>query len=65
MLRSDESNILEKALNLPIIKKISYLERINLDSHKKDPFEGKIDGDVWKVKGNKLLRKKSLQGKSK
>lgn len=57
MLRIDESNVLANALDLPITKKSSYFERISFGSPKKDPFEGKVDGNVWKVQGNKLLRK--------
>jgi hypothetical protein len=59
MLRSDESNTLEKALNLPVTKKACYFERASTGVTKKDPFEGKVDGDVWKVQGNKLMRKKT------
>lgn len=58
MLRSDESNILTVALGLPTIKKATYFERISLGSPKKDPFEGKVSGDIWKVLGNKLLKRK-------
>ena len=59
MLRSDESNLLEKTLGLPVTKKANYFERVNFGSSaKKDPFEGRVDSDVWKVQGNKLLRKK-------
>lgn len=58
MLRVDESNVLENALDLPVTKKASYFDRISFGCAKKDPFEGKVDGDVWKVQGNKLLRKK-------
>ena len=62
MLRSDESNILEKALGLSITKKATYFERVNfLGCTKKDPFKEKADGNVWKVVGNKLLRKKSKE----
>jgi hypothetical protein len=59
MLRSDESNILEKVLDLPITKKATYFERVNFACAKKDPFEGRVDADVWKVIGNKLLKKKT------
>ena len=61
MLRSDESNILEKILGNQEIKKKSYFERINFSCKKKDPFENKADGNVWLIKGNKLLRKKDEQ----
>lgn len=57
MLRSEESNVLEKALDLPIIKKANYFERISFINTKKDPLEGKVDGNVWKIQGNKLLRR--------
>lgn len=59
MLRSDESNVLEKVLELPQTKKANYFERISLGSHKKDPFEGRVDDNVWKVQGTKLLRRKT------
>jgi hypothetical protein len=61
MLRSEESNILEKALGNTEIKKKSYFERVNFSCKKKDPFENKADGNVWKVQGNKLLRKKTKE----
>jgi len=57
MLRSDESNILEKALDFNEIKKATYFERVNFGCSKKDPFEGKVSANIWKVEGNKLLRK--------
>lgn len=57
MLRSDQSNTLEKALGLPVIKKATYFERISGPIQKKDPFKGKVDSDVWQIKGNKLLKK--------
>ena len=60
MLRSDESNILEKALDFDEIKKATYFERVNFACAKKDPFEGKVDSNVWKVMGNKLLKKKTV-----
>jgi hypothetical protein len=59
MLRSDESNVLEQALELPVIKKATYFERVNFVVSKKDPFEGKTDDNVWKLEGNNLLRKKT------
>lgn len=59
MFRSDESKVLEKALGLPVTRKASYFERISFGTPKKDPFEGKVDGNVWRVQGNKLFRKKS------
>jgi hypothetical protein len=59
MLRFDESNVLEKVLDLPQTKKASYFERVSLGSPKKDPFEGRVDDNVWKVEGTKLLRKKT------
>lgn len=59
MLRSDESNVLEKVLELPQTKKANYFERISLGSPKKDPFEGRVDDNVWKVQGTKLLRRKT------
>jgi len=59
MLRSDESNTLEQALDLPLTKKATRFERVSLGNGKVDPFEGKVEGDVWKVVGNKLLRKKA------
>jgi hypothetical protein len=59
MLRSDESNILEQALDLPLTKKATHFERVSLGNGKVDPFEGKVEADVWKVVGNKLLRKKA------
>lgn len=63
MLRSDESNVLEKALDLPVTKKACYFERA-FSTAKIDPFEGKVDNDVWKVQGNKLLRKVSKEEKN-
>jgi hypothetical protein len=59
MLRSDESNVLENIFGNQEIKKKSYFERINFSCKKKDPFENKVDGNVWLIKGNKLLRKKT------
>lgn len=59
MLRTNESNVLERALNLPVTKKASYFERISFGCPKKDPFKDKVDDNIWKVQGNKLLRKKS------
>ncbi|MDD5649669.1 MAG: hypothetical protein PHF86_04515 [Candidatus Nanoarchaeia archaeon] len=59
MLRVDESNVLAKAMGLPITKKATYFERISFNTVKKDPFEGKTDNNVWKMQGNKLLKKKS------
>jgi hypothetical protein len=61
MLRADQSNVLEKALGFPTIKKATYFERISFGASKKDPFEGRVDGDVWKIVGNKLLRKKTTE----
>jgi len=60
MLRSDQSNVLENALGLPLIKKASYFERVCFGA-KEDPFkeEQTIEQDIWKVNGNQLLRKKS------
>lgn len=63
MLRADESNVLEKALGLPIVKKATYFERISLGSPKKDPLEGRVDDDVWRISGNKLLKKKTTESK--
>jgi len=60
MLRIDESNVLESVLGQPKIKKASYFERISFGCAKKDPFEGKVENDVWKVSGNKLLKKKRV-----
>jgi hypothetical protein len=57
MLRSNESNVAEIALGLPITKKASYFDRVNFGCKKIDPFEGKATGDIWKVEGDKLLRK--------
>lgn len=57
MLRSDQSNILAKVLGQPEIKKLSYFERVNFTCSKEDPFKGKVDSNIWKVIGNKLLRK--------
>jgi len=61
MLRSDESNALERILGCEPIKKKSYFERVNWGYTKKDPFEGKVDNNIWKVQGDKLLRKKSKE----
>ena len=61
MLRSDESNIIESILGNTPIKKKSYFERINFGCVKKDPFEGKIDNNIWKIQGSSLLRKKSKE----
>lgn len=59
MLRTDESNVLAAALKLPEVKKASYFERISFGSPKKDPFEGRVDNNIWKVQGNKLLKRKT------
>jgi hypothetical protein len=59
MLRAEESNVLARALNLPTTKKATYFERISFGSPKKDPFEGQVSGNIWKIQGNKLLKKKS------
>jgi len=64
MLRADESNVIARALDLPETKKANYFERINFGAPvKKDPFEGKVSVDVWKIQGNKLLKKKSKEVK--
>ena len=61
MLRSDESNTIERALGCPQTKKASYFERISFATKKKDPFEDKAKGDIWIVAGNKLLKKKTYK----
>lgn len=62
MLRTEESNVLERALGCPQIKKATYFDRVSfLGSPKKDPFEGRVDGEVWTIQGNKLLRKISKE----
>ncbi|MDD5650293.1 MAG: hypothetical protein PHF86_07755 [Candidatus Nanoarchaeia archaeon] len=64
MLRIDQSNVVENALGLPKIKEASsYFERISFGSPKKDPLEGRVDDDVWRIVGNKLLRKKTTESK--
>jgi len=40
------------------IKKAFGIERISQGFKKEDPFEGKVDGNVWSIKGNKLLKRK-------
>lgn len=59
MLREGESNVLENALKENIDKKSSYFERVSFGSSKKDPMEGRVSGDVWKVQGNQLLKRKT------
>lgn len=61
MLRSDESKVIERALNSEnnLEKEASYFERISFGSPKKDPFEGEVSGDIWKIQGNKILKRKN------
>lgn len=61
MLRADQSNVLENALGQSVIKKATYFERISFGSPKKDPLEGRVDSDVWRIEGNKLLKKKTAE----
>lgn len=40
------------------VKKAFGIERISQGFKKEDPFEGKVDGNVWIIKGKKLLKRK-------
>jgi hypothetical protein len=40
------------------VKEASF-DRVDMGASKKDPFEDReIDDNIWKISGNKLLRKK-------
>lgn len=61
MLKSNESKVIERALSYEnnLEKEASYFERISLGSSKKDPFEGEVSADIWKIQGNKILKRKN------
>lgn len=50
--RADQSVFLESFVK----KAFCGIERISHGVAKKDPFEGKVDGEVWQIVGNKLVR---------
>lgn len=55
MNREDKSEVLENILN-PQVKKQAFFDRADYSIKKHDPFEEKADGNVWLIKGNKLLK---------
>ena len=57
MKREDKSSVLENALN-PTTTKKAFFDRVDLSIKKEDPFENKVDSNVWMIKGNKLLKNK-------
>jgi len=56
--RMGNSNFLDKLIENEFNKKSYGLERLSYGISKIDPFEGKVDGNIWKIVGKKLLRKK-------
>lgn len=51
--RSNQSSFLN---NLIEKKAFCGIERVSYGVAKKDPFENKVDGEVWTIVGNKLVR---------
>ena len=45
-----------------LVKKAYSISRIGPPGKKHDPFKGRVDGDVWKIVGKKLVRRKSRRG---
>lgn len=56
MSRSNESKFLDSL----ITKKSFYFDRVSDGIKKEDPFKDRMV-NIWKVKGNKLLRKKGFK----
>jgi len=56
--RVGSSEFLDNFINEEFKKEAFSLERISHGTSKIDPFEGKVENDIWKISGNKLLRKK-------
>lgn len=55
--RTDKSDFLDKLVE-GIDKKAFGISRLSDGYGKIDPFEDKVDGEVWKIAGKKLYKKK-------
>lgn len=52
--RAGQSKILDSVTE-ELYKEASFIERI-CTTHREDPFEGQVDGDVWHIVKGKLVR---------
>ena len=55
--RVGESKFLNDLVQEIIVKKSFSIERISCGK-KKDILAGRVDGNVWNIKGNKLFRRR-------